>query len=322
MTKDHEEQPHVSHVFGPVPSRRLGRSLGVDVVPYKTCTYNCIYCQVGLTTNRTVERREWVPLEAVLSEIGEKLARKPDHITIAGSGEPTLYSRLGELIAGIKALTEIPVAVLTNGSLLWMEAVRADLMRADVVSPSLDAGDAATFAEINRAHPSVTFEQMVDGLVRFRSEYKGQLWLEVFLVENVNATDVQVAAMAEVARRVRPDRIQLNTVVRPPAEIFALKVSREKMERFAGLFTPRAEIIADYDHARGDAEFAGHTDDVLEMLRRRPCTVEDVVAGLGLHRNEVVKYIDRLVDEKKIVSQVIDDMVYYQVRSQGGTSES
>ena len=304
----------VTHVFGPVPSRRLGRSLGIDVVPYKTCSYNCIYCQVGITTNLTLERREWVPLANVLAELKTKLERRPDYITISGSGEPTLYSGLGELIAGIKAITDVPVAVLTNGSLLWMDQVRKDLSRADVVCPTLDAGDEETFKTINRAHHGVTFEQMIDGLVLFRQEYQGQCWLEVFLVEGVNATELQVSKMARLASRIRPDRVQLNTVVRPPAEIFALKVPREKMESFAGLFNPRAEIIVDYEGAFKEVSIEGRCEDVFEMVKRRPCTVEDIVSGLGLHRNEVVKYVDALVDQKKIVGDVRDDRVYYRAR--------
>lgn len=312
--EEREPRGAVSHVFGPVPSRRLGRSLGIDVVPYKTCSYNCIYCQVGVTTNLTVERREWVPLDAVLHELKEKLSREPDYVTISGSGEPTLYSRLGELIAGIKGMTDVPVAVLTNGSLLWMSEVRKDLMGADLVSPTLDAGEERTFLEINRAHHGVGFEQMVAGLVKFRKEYKGKYWLEVFLVEGVNATEEQVEAMAAVASRIKPDRVQLNTVVRPPAEIFALKVPRRKMEAFAELFTPRAEVIVDYEGAYKEVGLEGRCEDVLEMVKRRPCTVEDIVAGLGLHRNEVVKYVDELVDEGKIVGDVRDDGVYYRVK--------
>jgi wyosine [tRNA(Phe)-imidazoG37] synthetase (radical SAM superfamily) len=261
-----------------------------------------------------VERREWVALDAVLAEIREKIARKPDFITISGSGEPTLYSRLGELIAGIKKITDVPVAVLTNGSLLWMPEVRRDLMEADLVSPSLDAGDEQTFAEINRAHEGVTFEQMVEGLVEFREAYKGKYWLEVFLVEGVNATEAQVARMASIVSRIRPDKVQLNTVVRPPAEIFALKVAKEKMEGFASLFRPCAEIIVDYEGKGTEATFDGHAGDVLEMIRRRPCTVEDVTAGLGLHRNEVVKYIDAFVDQGKITGDVREDKVYYRAR--------
>jgi len=142
------------HVFGPVSSRRLGRSLGVDLVPLKTCTYDCIYCQLGRTTLKTTERREWVPLDLVLEQVQAKLATEPDYITLSGSGEPTLFSRVGELIGRIKDVTDIPVAVLTNGSLLWQKAVRDDLQQADVVIPSLDAGNERMFRYVNRAAPA------------------------------------------------------------------------------------------------------------------------------------------------------------------------
>jgi len=159
----------MAYVFGPVPSRRLGRSLGVDVVPLKTCTYDCIYCQLGRTTRKTTERREWVPLEDVISELAEKLSAEPDYVTLSGSGEPTLYSRIGELIQRIKRLTDIPVAVLTNGSLLWDPGVRKDLLRADLVVPSLDAADAGMFRVVNRPHEDISFDQMLRGLKESRS---------------------------------------------------------------------------------------------------------------------------------------------------------
>jgi wyosine [tRNA(Phe)-imidazoG37] synthetase (radical SAM superfamily) len=156
-----------SQIFGPVPSRRLGRSLGVDLVPLKTCTYDCIYCQLGRTTCKTMERKEWVPLDGVLESLKEKLSSKPDYITLSGSGEPTLYSRIDKLIDQIKAMTDVPVAVLTNGSLLSHEDVRKQLMAADLVIPSLDAGDEAMFRLINRPHEEISFPQMLDGLIDF-----------------------------------------------------------------------------------------------------------------------------------------------------------
>ncbi|NQT19895.1 MAG: radical SAM protein, partial [Planctomycetes bacterium] len=153
------------YIFGPVPSRRLGRSLGVDVVPLKTCSYDCIYCQLGNTTCKTVERKEWVPLDDVVLELKDRLSSRPDYITLSGSGEPTLYSRVAELIDRIKVMTDVPVAVLTNGSLLWQEEVRRQLMKADLVIPSLDAGDEVMFRLVNRPHEDVSFERMLAGLV-------------------------------------------------------------------------------------------------------------------------------------------------------------
>ena len=175
------EAPRHNLVFGPVPSRRLGRSLGVDLVPFKTCTYDCSYCQLGRTTRLTVERKEWVPMDAILDELKRKLTCRPDYITLTGSGEPTLHSCLGQLIEHIQAMTRIPIAVLTNGSLLWQHEVRKELALADVVLPSMDAGGAFTFTCINRPQASLSFETLVEGLVEFRRAFSGHYWLEVFL---------------------------------------------------------------------------------------------------------------------------------------------
>lgn len=168
--------------FGPVPSRRLGRSLGVDLVPFKTCSYDCIYCQLGPTTCKTIERKAWVPLEQVVAELPQRLASKPDYITLSGSGEPTLHAQLDELIARIKTLTDIPVAVLTNGSMLWQKDLRRQLLRADLVVPSLDAGDETMFQLVNRPHSQISLDKMLNGLVAFRQEFPGAYWLEVMVV--------------------------------------------------------------------------------------------------------------------------------------------
>jgi len=284
----------MGYIFGPVPSRRLGRSLGVDLVPFKTCTYDCIYCQLGRTTNKTVERREWVPLDAVLAELKEKLATKPDYITLSGSGEPTLYSLLDELIAGIRSMTKVPIAVLTNGSLLWQEEVRRQLMNAHLVIPSLDAGHASMFQAVNRPHESIFFEQMLEGLIDFRQEYYGQYWLEIFLLAGHSAIDSEISRIAECVRRIKPDRVQLNTATRPTAEDYAVMVDRAKMNELAKRFDPPAEVIADYRGVHAQSEFKAGRESVLEMIQRRPCSLEDIADGLAMHRNEVLKYIEDL----------------------------
>ncbi len=285
----------MAYVFGPVPSRRLGRSLGVDLVPFKTCTYDCIYCQLGRTTHKTTDRREWVALDEVLAELAGKLPTNPDYITLSGSGEPTLYSRLDELIAAVREMTSIPVAVLTNGSLLWQPEVRRQLAGAQLVIPSLDAGDAAMFGAVNRPDPRISFERMLDGLIAFREEFAGQYWLEVFLLAGYNALPAEVAKIARCARRIRPDRIQLNTVTRPPAEDYAMTVSAARLDELAKMFEPPAEVIADYRGVHAERDFAATRETVLQMLRRRPCTVTDIAEGLGIHRNEAIKYVEALL---------------------------
>ncbi len=304
-----------AHVFGPVPSRRLGRSLGVDLVPFKTCTYDCIYCQLGRTTHKTLDRKEWIPLDEVLGEVESSLGSRPDYITLSGSGEPTLYSRLGELIASIKRMTEVPVAVLTNGSLLGDPGVRTGLMEADLVIPSLDAGDAGTFRHVNRPHQGLDFDGIAEGLITFSREYTGRCWLEVFLLGGVTAILAEVEKIAGIVRRVDPERVQLNTVTRPPAESFAYSVPQDQMECLAATFGGRAEVIADYQGTHQQREFTAHREDVLGLLRRRPCTVKDIAEGLGLHRNEVVKYVEELAGSRILVTEDSGGEVYYKARA-------
>ena len=285
-----------NYVFGPVPSRRLGRSLGIDLVPLKTCTYDCIYCQLGRTSHKVSERREWVPMDAVLAQLAPKLSSNPDYITLSGSGEPTLFAPLDRLIDSIKEMTDIPLAVLTNGSLLWREDVRRQLRRADVVMPTLAAADEPMFHRIHRPHTSLSFKEVVDGLLRFREEFVGQYWLEVFLMEGLNDSDEQIAELSRCVDRIGPGRVQLNTIARPPAELAARSVSHRRLAELALRFNPPAMVIADFSGIHQAQEFAAGRDEVLALLLRRPCTVEGVCEGLGLHRNTVLKHLETLVE--------------------------
>lgn len=236
---------HFRHVHGPVPSRRLGRSLGVDVVPFKVCTFDCIYCQLGSTTTKTMARKEYARIDEALSEVREALHNSAlfDYVTVSGSGEPTLYAHIDELIRGLKEQSTVPVAVLTNGSLLWDRSVRRAVAKADVVIPSLDASDEKMFRQVNRPHSELSLAVVVDGLKRFRSDFRGQLWLGVFLVRYYTDTPADVEKIARLARRVSPDRIQLNTATRPPAERCAQPVPMERLKNLCSLFEPRADVI-------------------------------------------------------------------------------
>ena len=305
------------HVFGPVPSRRLGRSLGVDLVPFKVCTYDCIYCQLGRTTCKTTERKEWVPLNEVCASLRDTLDTKPDFITLSGSGEPTLFSRPGELIRSIKDLTDVPVAVLTNGSLLSLPEVRAGLLEADLVVPSLDAGNERLFRIVNRPHEDIAFDRMVEGLIAFRQEYGGRYWLEVLLLGGITAIPAEVEQIADIAAKIGPDRVHLNTATRPPAEKSALAVQKAELQRLAAAFGGTATVVADYPATAQQGEFSARREDVLNLLRRRPCTVDDIAGGLGLHRNEVVKYVQELVDERLLSTSTSDGRVYYAATGQG-----
>lgn len=298
-------------IFGPVPSRRLGRSLGVDLVPFKTCTYDCIYCQLGRTTNKTLQRKEWLPFDEIISQLKEKLHLKPDYITLSGSGEPTLFLRCGELINKIKEITNIPVAVLTNGSLLWLPEVRKSLLEADVVIPSLDAGSDRLFQYVNRPHQDISFDKMLDGLVKFRNEYEGKYWLEVFLLAGVTTTKMEINRLKTCISSIQPNKVQVNTVTRPPAESFAEPVPKELLESLAAQLFEHSEVIADYRGVHEKQEFTSQRDDVLTLLKRRPCTVEDIASGLGLHRNEVLKYIEELSVQGKIERKQGPAQLYY-----------
>jgi len=309
-------QGNFKYVYGPVPSRRLGRSLGVDLVPFKVCSYDCIYCQLGRTTNKTLDLKEYVPVNGVLAELGEKLKNgpRPDYIGLAGSGEPTLHARIEEIIAGAKTLTDVPVAVLTNGSLLWRPEVRASLARADVVMPSLDVGTPESFRRVNRPHADVSFEQMVDGLLAFSHEFKGKIWLEVLLLAGITDRRDEVERIATIVNRMRVDRVQLNTASRPSAEAYALTVPADDLEKLRGAFSCPCEVIAETRQAESaistDSENA--EERIIALLNRRPCTVEGIAMGLGLRPNEVLKHLDILCATGVIRTERKGESVFYE----------
>jgi len=301
------------YLFGPVPSRRLGRSLGVDIVPFKACTLDCIYCQLGKTTEKTVKRKEYVPIEPVLTELKQRLAEgvKADFLTISGSGEPTLNCRLGELIDGIKKITDIPVAVLTNGTLFYCPDVRADCAKADVVLPSLDAADSRTFEKINCPHPDISIDKLLDGLVKFRDEFAGQIWLEVFVIEGFNTDNAQIDKINQAIRRIRPDKIQLNTAVRPTAQAAIVKIPPRKLQVIAEKFGPDCEVIADFSVLQCAQMTEGKTEYVISLLKRRPCSLNDICAGLGMHPNEVLKIITVLQNKGLVSSETKDGISFF-----------
>lgn len=299
------------YIFGPVPSRRLGRSLGVDLIPYKTCTYDCVYCQVGRTTQKTVIRKSWVNIDEIISELKKKLSANPDFITLSGSGEPTLSSDCGKLIKRIKQITSVPVAVITNGSLLFMPEVRSELLNADVVMPTLAAGDEETFKKINRPAGEITFDKMLDGLISFRREFKGKYWLEVFIVAGLNDSDEEIEKIARCVEKIQPDEVQLNTVTRPPAEkVFA--VSNERMRQIAKKIK-NAEVIADFKSDEKRKDFKIKSNDIIEMLKRRPCSADDIASGLKISKIEALKHIDELIKSSKIEAVTQGHNVYYKV---------
>lgn len=301
------------YVFGPVPSRRLGRSLGVDLAPRKVCSFDCCYCQVGRTSRLSATLEHFTPVETILSEIAEKLRAgpRPDHITLSGSGEPTLNADLGEIVDGIRKLTDVPVAVLTNGSMLRLPEVRAACARADVVLPTLDAPDEPTFQTIHRPAPGITLEDTVRGLEQFRKQFRGQIWVEVFLISGVNTAPEQVRLIGEKIARFNPDRIQLNTAVRPTADAGIKALSESELAALCTLFGPKAEVIADFRAPAAPASAAAGAEHVLDMIRRRPVTVQDIASGMGIAVAEALKHVDSLLTAGKVISEKRGDKEYY-----------
>ncbi len=300
------------YLFGPVPSRRFRRSLGVDLTPYKTCSLDCVFCQLGRTTHRTMTRKEYVQSEAVIEELGAwiKTNGRADYITLSGSGEPTLHSDFGEVLRFIRSRSSIPAVLLTNGTLLHLPEVQEAASCAQVVKVSLSAWDRASFESVNRPHPALSFHEMIEGQKAFRSRFKGRLWLEVFLISGMNDLPAEVAKIAALAEEIQPDRIHLNTAVRPPSEGFAMPVSQKCLESLSALFCPEAEVIAEFDPKQGIVMHAAQ-EDIYSMLQRRPCTAQDIAETFGMHLNEVSKYLGKLQRDKRIRTQTVKAMTYY-----------
>jgi len=272
--------------------------LGVDLVPCKVCSYDCIYCQIGRTKEKTVERKPYIPMERILDQVYQRLKEgvSADWITLAGSGEPTLNSQIGPLIYDIKRHTEIPVAVLTNGSLLGNSQVRESIMEADVVLPSLDCHNQEGFETINRPHPRISFQTMVNGLIAFRKEYPGEIWLEVFILDGINATEADAV------------------------EFKHWQVCPEKMARFCKILGEKAEVITPYRYHEEGKRRGDIGDDLLSLLARRPCTLDDISSGLNVHKNEILKYIGPLVKNDTICMVKKGPAVYYQLKNPGDGS--
>jgi len=301
------------HLYGPVPSRRLGRSLGIDMAPYKTCCFDCIYCQLGRTTNHTMELAEYVPTDEVIAEVEAWLEEdgQADYLTFSASGEPTLHSRLGEAISRVNEITDIPVALLTNGALLWMDAVREAALLADLLMPSLDAATPEGLQAVNRPCEGLTIESIIEGLKRTVAEFSGDTWLEVMLVKGVNDSEADLAAVADAVEEIKPAEVQINTVVRPVPGGGAERLSDEELLRAEEALGPRAVVIPSaWEHGAPEGSEASQ-EDVLALVRYRPCTLQDIAHGLGMHPNEAIKYVDHLLAEGTIRSEVKGDETYY-----------
>ncbi|MGM0486978.1 MAG: radical SAM protein [Planctomycetota bacterium] len=307
------------YLFGPVPSRRLGRSLGVDLTPYKTCSFDCVFCQLGRTTNKTLARKEYVPTSAVIQELRDwiETVGNADVITLSGSGEPTLHSSFAEVIDCVQSSTSVPVALLTNGSLLGDKAVREAAGRANIVKVSLSAWDQLSFKRINRPHPKLNLKDLVDGARALRETLAGELWIEVFIVRGMNDAEKDVGKIAELVKSIQPDRIQLNTAVRPPAEEFVQAAPSEELAQLAAFFDPIAEVTAEFSSEQSPS-IQANENTILEMLERRPCTAEQIAAVFGMHGNEVSKYLGKLTRTGRIRAKQEGGHTYYVTRAERG----
>ncbi|MEA3545326.1 MAG: radical SAM protein [Thermodesulfobacteriota bacterium] len=307
------------YLFGPVPSRRLGMSLGVDLVPRKVCSLDCVYCEVGKTTKLTLERAEYIPYDKIIQELIGYFENSPDpdYITFSGSGEPTLNSRIGDVIAFIKQnKPAIPIAVLTNGTLLYDKNVRAELMQADLVLPSLDAASEKVFNRINCPPTTLTLKQYTQGLIDFSHEFAGKIWLEILVLPDYNDSEEELRSLREIILQINPDSVQINTLDRPGTIANLRGATRTELSRaVACLNLDKVEMIAaapkrkNIQSYRSDAETT-----ILETIARRPCTLVDLTQILGMHGSEINKYLDVLDAENKITTIPQERGIFYQVK--------
>ncbi|WP_456473375.1 radical SAM protein [Desulfolithobacter sp.] len=327
----------MDHIFGPVNSRRLGMSLGIDLLSDKVCNYDCIYCEVGPTRKLTCERAEYVPTGKILSEIDsycrnrEKLAAI-DVITVTASGEPTLHSGFGRIVAHLKDVAEKPVAVLTNGSTLHDPQVRREMALADIVIPSLDAARPSSFRRINRPARCLDLEKIIEGLATFSHEFQGHLWLEILLARGINDSSADIEALCRITGRMRLERIQLNTVARPPLESFARPVAPERLQEIAARFgaepgNPAVDLLArqgqtkkirkqSHDSPTGDV-----VEEIVQMVQRRPCTADDIDSIFKIGGPKKVEHLlEPLVRQGRLQLRSHGDRLYYQGSGSGTTA--
>lgn len=305
----------MKNVFGPVPSRRLGRSLGIDVIPAKTCSYDCVYCESGPTTRLTLKRRPFAPPDRVMADLEEYFKSHPggaDVLTFSSAGEPTLYEPLGELIRDIKkCYPHLPLVVLTNGSLLHDPEVRKALLAADRVVPSVDAATLDAFLRVNRPHPGLDLPAILEGLRAFRREYRGELHVEVMVVAGINDSAEELSAISNVIGCLGADEVELNTVVRPPADPGAAGLSAAEMAKVSAFFpNERIRIIGCFQGAGRGGHDLAVGERVLELIRRRPCTAAEMAVSLAVSAEELEKALDGLLRENRLVRRFFNDMEY------------
>ena len=321
----------MKHLFGPVNSRRLGLSQGIDLLPPKTCNFNCIYCEINAAPLLSCERGEHVPTEVIIKEIDQLLQKKEavnklDVFTITASGEPTLHNGIGTIIRYLKEKTDKPVAILTNGSLLHIQEVRRDLMAADIVIPSLDAARPESFRKVNRpAKCIVELDRIISGLEQFSREFGGQIWLEVLLVKKVNDAPEDIEALIKAIGRIKPSRVQLNTVARPPYEAFAEPLNKERMievrQRIEEVFDGPVDVLGIAEDTSSEVQASDRKpvqvdrrsveEEIINLLRRRPCTVADIAKTLGIDKDNVTELLADMEKKGTLIQKIHGGKRYY-----------
>jgi len=303
--------------YGPVLSRRFGYSLGIDLVPFKVCVYDCIYCQLGRTTDKTIKRKKYINID--LKEFEEELIRRVDgspylnYITFSGSGEPTLNSDIGKFIDIIKKNSDIPVVVLTSGGTLEASGVIDDIKGADLIKVSLDAPDNRLLKKINRPCGEVNFEKNISGLKELLGNFNGDTWLEIMILEGIN-DDLDSAYMfkniiEDLGKGIK--NIHLNTAVRPSAENYLRLPKTERMEEIKKILGDKARIIEKVNIKKYNRKLVKVEKEIIELLKRRPVSLKDITSSLGLNLNEVIKIIDKLLNNGEIKYSVNRNIKYY-----------
>ncbi len=289
-------------LFGPVPSRRLGLSLGVNIIPHKTCSYNCVYCEVGRTTNLTVERRSFYDPEAIKREFVKNIDRvgRIDFVTFSGSGEPTLNKDIGNLIRFVKS-KGFKTCVLTNGSLLFMDDVKRDLMEADVVIPSLDSARLESFLKINRPCRGLSLKKIIRGLADFSKVFLGEIWLEVLFVKGINDSRDDLDALVEAIGLIMPDRVQIGTVDRPPADKWVKRLDDKSMMDIYTYMSAKLSIEVDLIggfNKENDRFYQDIERSIVKLINIRPCTLEDLKRIFNLSDEGIKVEVSKLFEKK------------------------
>lgn len=305
-------------VFGPVLSKRLGNSLGIDVIPHKTCSYNCIYCQLGSEENTITDLKNYYSVDEIIYELKEALLNNKniDYITFTGSGEPTLYKDLKKLIYEIKQITDIPVCIITNGSLLYKQEMRSNLLLADLVIPSLDAGNEDAFKLIDNPNKEIDFDKMVEGLIEFKKVFKGEYWLEIFLLKDINDNEDELDDIIKIVNKIKPDRIQLITATRRVANEKAKALTDEELKKIKKYFNSRCDIEVDIpnvsDNHKGNAKKITE-EDIVNFLIRQPDTAYLIAKSFNEEEKRVKELLDSLVKKNKVREEIVNGVVSYTV---------